>query len=139
MPSVIRAGRQVMSAKRTTQHHGTRASNWPDPGFRCQGGGARRVRSWHASGPTTPAAGSWAGQSALGGAAGEPLDEVALEEEVEGEDGEGGQEHQGEDGAEVGLVLADGAVDAGGDRGALAGAEDDQRVEEVVPDPHAQE
>jgi hypothetical protein len=35
MPSVIRAGRQVMSAKRTTQHHGTRASNWPDPGFRC--------------------------------------------------------------------------------------------------------
>ncbi|MFL6077274.1 MAG: DEAD/DEAH box helicase [Mycobacteriales bacterium] len=35
----------------------------PDPGFGCQGGGSRRVRSWHASDPTTPAAGSWAGRS----------------------------------------------------------------------------
>jgi hypothetical protein len=58
--------------------------------------------------------------STFGGAAGEAFDAVLLEGEVEDQDGQGGEEHQGEDGAEVGLVLADRAIDAGGDGGALA-------------------
>src|SRR5689334_22887547 len=64
--------------------------------------------------------------STLGRPAGQTFHKIALQRQVKDQHGHGGQEHQGEHGAEVGLVLPDRPVDPGSDRGALAGTQDDQ-------------